>query len=426
MISLSQSIRYGLPGFALAFSALPLYLLTPSLYAEQLGLNLGLVGLVLMSTRLIDAIADPLIGRQIDQSRSGLWPWLAAGLAVMVLSLALLVNPPVAWLKEHQSSATLGLLWMGLTALVLSLSNSVATLAHQSWAVGWTAQAKAQSRLIAGRETWALIGVITAAMIAAQQSGKWMAIVVTIAGLIGILLTFGIRHFGARPKSKATPHHPDAQQQSWRSLLEVQEFRRLLFAYSINALANAIPATLVLFFMKDLLGASHDHSSLLLGGYFVAAALSVAFWSWASQVLGIIKSWRIAMTIAVAAFIWTLSLGPGDTAGFALVCFATGFALGAELVCPPALLGLIIDRAGHRGRLEASYFGVWNLVIKLALAAAAGFALPALALLNYIPGQSDAQPSSLIALQWAYAGVPCLLKCIAIVFLGKLKSPEKI
>jgi GPH family glycoside/pentoside/hexuronide:cation symporter len=89
-------------------------------------------------------------------------------------------------------------------------------------------------------------------------------------------------------------------------------------------------------------------------------------------------------------------------------------------------LGRIIDRAGHRGRLEASYFGVWNLVIKLALAAAAGFALPALALLNYIPGQSNAQPSSLIALQWAYAGVPCLLKCIAIVFLGKLKSPEKI
>jgi hypothetical protein len=47
-------------------------------------------------------------------------------------------------------------------------------------------------------------------------------------------------------------------------------------------------------------------------------------------------------------------------------------------------------------------------------------------LLNYIPGQSDAQQSNLMALQWAYAGVPCLLKCIAIVFLGKLKSPEKI
>ena len=39
MISLSQSIRYGLPGFALAFSALPLYLPTPSLYADQLGLK---------------------------------------------------------------------------------------------------------------------------------------------------------------------------------------------------------------------------------------------------------------------------------------------------------------------------------------------------------------------------------------------------
>ena len=51
----SHALRYGLPGAALAFAALPLYLLTPSLYAEHLGLHLAAVGLLLMATRLIDA-----------------------------------------------------------------------------------------------------------------------------------------------------------------------------------------------------------------------------------------------------------------------------------------------------------------------------------------------------------------------------------
>lgn len=417
MISLSSSLRYGLPGFALAFAALPLYLLTPALYAQALGLNLGLVGLVLMLTRLTDAFADPWIGRRIDQSHLGLWVWLAAGLAVMGISLSLLVNPPAQWLSAQHSASWLGLVWLGVTALAVSLSNSVATLAHQSWAVAWTANANEQSNLIAARETWSLVGVITAAALSAQQSGVLMAGVLLTVGLLAIVATRGLQRFGAGARQSRAAH----AESGWKQLLAVPEFRALLLAFSVNALANAIPATLVLFFMRDLLGASADVSSLLLGGYFVAAAASVAFWSWASRRLGPIVVWVLAMGIAVAAFIWTLTLGAGDITAFTIICLATGFALGAELVCPPVLVGRIIDRKGHRGQHEASYFGIWNLVIKLALALAAGLALPALTLMNYVPGETIASQTNLTALQWAYAGVPCALKCMAIVALARLQ-----
>jgi len=418
MISLSSSLRYGLPGFALAFAALPLYLLTPSLYAEALGLNLGLVGLVLMLTRLTDAFADPWIGRRIDQSAVGLWVWLCAGLVVMAISLSLLVNPPATWLGGSDDASWLGLVWLGVTALAVSLSNSVATLAHQSWAVAWTANSQQQSTLIAARETWSLVGVITAAALSAQQSGLLMAAVLLGVGLIAIIATRGLRTNGA----DARIARPSSTHSGWKELLAVPEFRSLLIAFSINALANAIPATLVLFFMRDLLGVSSDLSSLLLGGYFVAAAASVAFWSWASRKLGPIVVWVIAMAIAVAAFVWTLTLGAGDVAAFTVICLATGFALGAELVCPPVLVGRIIDRKGHRGQHEASYFGIWNLVIKLALALAAGLTLPALTILSYVPGETIAAQTNLTALQWAYAGVPCALKCIAIVALARLRQ----
>jgi Na+/melibiose symporter-like transporter len=198
------------------------------------------------------------------------------------------------------------------------------------------------------------------------------------------------------------------------------EFRKLLGAFSINALANAIPATLVLFFLRDALGATNNQSSLLLAGYFASAAASVAFWSWMAHRIGIMTAWKIAMLIAAAAFVWTLTLDHGDIAAFTVICLVTGFALGAELVCPPVLLGTLIDASGHRGRLESSYFGIWNLIIKLALAAAAGLTLPALALLQYTPGDASAA-SNIGALHWAYAGVPCALKCIAIVALSRVR-----
>jgi glycoside/pentoside/hexuronide:cation symporter, GPH family len=418
MPNASDALRYGLPGFVLAFAALPLYLLTPALYAEQLGMSLAAVGLVLMLTRLTDAFADPVIGRLMDKSQTGLWAWMASGLLLMAASLALLVNPPVLWLGAMDGGGIPALIWLGTTALAVSIGNSVATLAHQSWAVAWTNHSAAQTRLVAAREALALCGVIIAAVIAAQRSGQAMAVVVVVSGVLAIGVTRGLRGFGADRRRDRAHHTPIA----WREILARPEFSRLLLAFGVNALANAVPATLVLFFLADLLGATSDQSSGLLAGYFAAAAVSVAFWSWVSQRLGAMAAWRIAMLIAVAAFVWTLNLAPGDIGPFTVICIATGFALGAELVCPPVLLGRLIDEGGHRGRLESSYFGIWNLMIKLALALAAGLVLPVLTGLDYTPGIRDSNANNLVALQWAYAGIPCALKCIAIVALGRVRA----
>jgi glycoside/pentoside/hexuronide:cation symporter, GPH family len=420
-VSRAEAIRYGLPGFALAFAALPLYLLTPALYAEQAGLNLAAVGLVLMATRLIDAITDPFIGRMIDRSHLGYWPWVTGGLMVMAIALSLLVNPPLAWLNGLESPQTMTLLWMGVAALTVSLANSFAMLAHQGWAVAWTAQPTQQTRLIASREMWALIGVILAASIAAQRSGPAMAIILILFAVAGVIAIRPLAAIGRKTRLELSATVLPA----WRHVFQIQRFRRLVIAYGLNALANSVPATLVLFFIQDVLSLSSTTAGALLALYFVCAAAGVPIWTKLSVRLGVVQAWRAAMLIATAAFIWALTIGQGDVLAFAVICVATGFALGAELVCPPVLLGQAIDQAGHRGQLEASYFGVWNLTAKIALAAAAGLALPVLAWLNYLPGVSGVSAQSNVdALQWAYAGLPCALKLLAIAALtwATLKS----
>ena len=419
MPGIGQSIRYGLPGFTLAFAALPLYLLTPALYAQQFGLGLGAIGLMLMLTRLTDAIADPFIGRWIDTSRTALWVWLSLALIIMAGSLALLTNPQIIASANAAENEIRLSLWLVVCTLAVSLANSTATLAHQSWAVAWTADAKGQARLIGSRELWALIGVICAAGIAGQQSGMLLAAVAIASALIAVALTFGLQGQGVR--SPGSLHH----QTAWSALLSQPKFRRLLAAMGINALANAIPPTLILFFLQDRLGASQNESSLLLASYFIAAAAGVPLWSWASHRFNTKAVWMTAMAIAVLAFVWTLTLEHGALGAFTVICLVTGFALGAELVCPPLLLGRHIDSAQHRGQLEASYFGIWNLVIKLALALAAGLALPALAGLNYAPGDGGSG-NNLTALQWAYAGIPCGLKCLAMLALSYVDDRDEL
>ena len=412
MPGIGQSLRYGLPGFTLAFAALPLYLLTPALYAQQFGLSLGLIGVLLMLTRLTDAIADPFIGRWIDQSTQSLWLWMAGGLIVMAVGLGLLTHPTVM-LDATEPSVLKFSIWLVGCTLMVSLANSTATLAHQSWAVAWTAEIAGQSRLIGARELCGLVGVISAAAIAGQQSGGLLGLVAVISAVVAIAASFGLRLVGHR--SSAGAARPPV---AWSALLQQAKLRELLSTMGINALANAIPPTLILFFLQDYLGATPNQASGLLAAYFVAAAAAVPFWSWAAHRFRAKTVWIIAMSIAVAAFGWTLTLDQSGLMAFAAICLITGAVLGAELVCPPILLGRRIDREGHRGTLEASYFGLWNLVIKLALALAAGLTLPILSGLDYQPGISSPD-NNLSALQWAYAGIPIALKCIAIAALWR-------
>ncbi len=412
MPGIGQSLRYGLPGFTLAFAALPLYLLTPALYAQQFGLSLGLIGVLLMLTRLTDAIADPFIGRWIDQSTQSLWLWMAGGLIVMAVGLGLLTHPPVM-LDATEPSVLKFSIWLVGCTLIVSLANSTATLAHQSWAVAWTAEIAGQSRLIGARELCGLVGVISAAAIAGQQSGGLLGLVAVISAVVAIAASFGLRLVGHR--SSAGAARPPV---AWSALLQQAKLRELLGTMGINALANAIPPTLILFFLQDYLGATPNQASGLLAAYFVAAAAAVPFWSWAAHRFRAKTVWIIAMSIAVAAFGWTLTLDQSGLMAFTAICLITGTVLGAELVCPPILLGRRIDRERHRGTLEASYFGLWNLVIKLALALAAGLTLPILSGLDYQPGIGSPD-NNLSALQWAYAGIPIALKCIAIAALWR-------
>ena len=398
-----DGLSYGSLGLPLAFVALPLYVVLPNHYASVFGVPLALLGAVLLAARLLDAVADPLIGRWADAllARSARSGWWAAAAAAVVLAIGFraLFFPPV--------QGTAALLWWCAAGLAVTyLSYSIVTVIHQAWGARLGGDEPQRARIVAWREGLALAGVLVASVLP-SVAGLGVTTAVFAAGLaMGMALLWR----APQPRPSAT----DVAHLAMLLPFSAPAFRKLLAIYLVNGIASAVPATLVLFFIRDRLQAP-AYEPLFLASYFAAGALSIPLWVRAVGRLGLARTWLLGMGLAIGVFFWAALLGAGDVVAYTAVCVLSGVALGADLTLPGALLAGVIQRAGHGNRAEGAYFGWWNFATKLNLALAAGVALPVLQAFGYAPGSQS--PQALNALTIAYCVLPCVLKLAAATLL---------
>lgn len=394
---------YGLLGLPLAFVALPLYIALPSHYAQTFGLPLAWVGLLLLGARIADALCDPWIGRWADScfahSRRRVMHVCAVAAGVMSVGFAALFLPAV-------NSGQALLLWLAISLVITYLAYSVLSVTHQAWGARLGGDEAHRARVVSWREAFSIVGVLLASVLPTVTDWGTTAVV------LGLLLLAGWVALLRAPLHVSSSHgaaadEPSASADPGVSVWSDGRFRRLLGLFLLNGIASAIPATLVLFFIRDQLQA-RALEPVFLGTYFAAAAVSIPVWNRWIRRVGLVRAWLSGMALSIVCFVGAATLGPGDVWAYAAICAGSGLALGADLVVPPALLAGVIEQAGHRGRAEGRYFGWWNFATKLNLALAAGLALPLLGLWGYAPGRTDA--SGLLALTAAYCLLPCLLK----------------
>lgn len=396
-------LAYGALGLPLAFAALPLYVHVPHLYAEASGMALTQIGLILLLARLFDALIDPWFGWLADRlPRRTL---LAGSLVPFVFGFIALLNPP---------AGPNALVWLAASLTLTYLGFSGASVAYQAWGASVGGHPLTRTRLTAAREGFGLLGIVLAAALPGMLSDDLSTGTTRLAWVLPplLLLAAGITFSQvAGDSAAARPAAPLGN--SLRRALGAPAFRRLLIVFVFNGIAAALPATLFLFFVADVLDAA-TAAGPLLTLYFVAGAASLPLWVALARRHGRVTSWGLAMALAMISFAGASLLGPGDIAGFAAICLAAGLALGADLALPAAIAADLAERQGQSG----ACFGIWNFVAKLNLALAAGLALPLLEQLGYRPGGSE----GLAALTFAYALLPLGFKLVAVLLLLRWRS----
>jgi glycoside/pentoside/hexuronide:cation symporter, GPH family len=409
-------LAYALPALPLAVLTLPFYVLVPEFYSREMGLPIATVGAVLLAVRLLDAISDPIAGMLADRFRPSFGrrrTWVLASSPLVALSATALFVPP-----ENP-----GALYLLIWASLLSLAWTGCLVPHQAWGVELSRTYSGRTRVSAFRESFTVVGILLALVVPAlmpmfgyTNSRAGLAALAVMVG-IGLPLAVIVSVWLAPEPVERTSAHVSFRA-GMATLLANRPFARLLGAFFINGLANGLPASLFLFYVADRLGA-RDAAGPLLVLYFVCGVLGVPIWLALSRRIGKHRAWAVGMMLAAVTFGAAVFLVEGQVAAFAVVCVLTGLALGADIVLPAAMQGDVIDIdvAATGAERSGLYLGLWALATKLALALAVGIAFPVLAWSGFDPSAGISTKDGLLALAILYAGVPVVLKLIAIAMI---------
>lgn len=397
-------LSYGVLSLPLSFAALPIYVHVPRFYEQVTGLNLALLGAILLAARLFDAFTDPWLGWLADRfSRPRM---IGFALLPFTAGFVALLHPALG----HPA------LWLLGSLVVTYVGYSAASVAYQALGAGMTEKPRLRTRLTASREGFGLVGVLLAAALPALLAADLSVGTARLAWVLPALLLPAATWFFLQGQAVAAVSgapvdaHTVPMMQSLKRVLADAVFRRLLTVFLASGIAAALPATLFLFFVADVLQ-SETASGPLLGLYFLAGALSLPGWVALAGRIGRVRAWLLAMGLSVLSFAGAGPLGAGDSTLFAGICLMSGLALGADLALPAAIAADL----GERQQLSGACFGVWNFAAKLNLALAAGLALPLLSLLSYVPGSGEGLP----ALRFAYAALPLVFKTLAAALLWR-------
>jgi len=401
--------RWALFGAMLGAVGLPIYINAPKFYVDQYGVGLAALGVVLAGLRLFDVVQDPVLGWLAERGRArrGLWVAVAGGMMAASMVALFAMVPPVA-----------PLLWFAITLAGLFTAFSYLSIVFYAEGVARAADLGpgGHVRLAGWREGGALAG-ITIATVAPVLLGGFDLFAAAFAALVAAALLGMAGQWGHRAGAGAVSV-PGAVWAAFRPALADGPARRLLILSFVNSVPVAITSTLFLFFVESRLQAPGREGPLLLL-FFVAAGISTPVWSRLAARHGARRALLGGMGLAVVSFLGTTMLGAGDVAAFAVICAASGAALGADMVLLPAMFARRLDRMARGG--EAAGFGLWNFASKLSLAFAAATLLPALQAVGFQAGGANT-PQALAWLSGLYALLPCGLKLLAIGLL--LASPN--
>ena len=415
-ISFGRLIAYATLQLPLAMAALPVVLNVSHFYGEVLKVPLGIMGLIFITTRVIDAIQDPVIGLISDRftrrGPRGRLLFVALMTPVLAGGFYMLFDPPDAWFGNQ----TLMAVWLMAALLLVHFGYSGVSISYHSHGAELADDYNERTRVTVAREVFGLIGMTLAVVLPVWLTSPKMFGNTTGYMMLGLVflpicVLFSLPTLGWAGPSVHPPvvHGERNAFIAFFAPLKNPLFRRLLLVFVVNGSALGVAVTVILFYVEHVLAGTKFDAGMILLTYFIAGAASVPMWLLLSKKLSKAAAWFVGMICSIVGLALAIFLGPGDFYWFLAISVVTGLGLGADYGLPPSILADVINspESGDTKGKTGTYFGLWALATKLATALGAALSLPVVALLGFNPAKGHYSTTALVVV---YVVLPVLIK----------------
>jgi glycoside/pentoside/hexuronide:cation symporter, GPH family len=416
---MANLFKYGFFSFPAAISLLIMQIYIPSYIAQMGVFSLTAIGMVFFAARLIDMVSDLLIGYASDITPTKYGRrriWILLGTPVFLLVFYQLLAIP----------SSLGLLFG--TAALWYIAGTCMIVPYYTWGAEIEKGYDTHTKYTGARVIFGLLGSLCALILPALLmpdaslgdilNFNFILIVGFFSVALGLLLF--LPDAGKVSTSSASLHD------LFLIFKKKSYFNQLIFSQLFNGIANALPATLFIFFTTYVLKRP-DLTGPLLVVYFLSAAISVPLWVKLTNIWRKERCWQLAMITASITFFGVLLVDEQSIILFFIITTITGLMAGADLSIPASMLADIIDHDAKKygQRRPGIYFAVWGTTSKLTLALAVVIAFSLLGMDVFEPEKQG----TLVNTDWLiilYALLPPIFKIISVVLLAHYKlEPDK-
>jgi Na+/melibiose symporter-like transporter len=391
---------YSLPSIPLAAAQIAVYIAVPAIYSKIAAVGIGITGLVIMISRVIDMITDPILGTYLDRmvEKIGWKFWLLIGFPLISIGIFILFNP----LDSLEIfSLLLGIIFVTLGWTFFSIP---------WWGIGIAisnSNSNDRFKVVSFRELLTIPGVIL---------GLFLIHFSNISGEIFLIISI---LFLSPLFIKKIPIPNISNRKGTSYFLNIKNlfkdnsnFKYLCLSYFFIGLSNGVTSILFILFVEFIIGGSPQN---FLSIYFISAFIGLPFVYMLASKYNKKRIWTSFILLACICFLPVVFLSTNSTTLFMVICIISGFCLSADLIIPSSIQADIIynEQQKNKNVLVGKIYSVWSFIQKLSLALSAGVCLPLLGYFGFNPSEVNTQ---LLPLSFAYGIIPIILRIPAIIF----------
>lgn len=418
-VPLRALLAYGSIAAPLAILIVPLYNYLPAFYASELGLDLTAIGVIFFTTRLWDAILDPLIGTWCDgtqlRSHGRRKPWIVIAAPALVLFGYLICMPP--------ENAGYG--YLSAVLLVFYVAWTCVQIPHLAWGADLANSYLDRNRVVTVRESFFMLGILTAVSLPVLVLGTSdldLRAIMRIYAILTIVLV-PVAVVVAALMAPDVPQAPTRIPSPWRAIVEVlrgrEAFCRLVGSYFLMQLGITVYDLLVFYFVTRALGL--ENLFLLLACLqFVVTIVSLPV---LNKLGGYVSKHRLLSSFCILfpAAVAILASVPEENVPAAVLSYVfIGISVAPYRVMPTSMAADCAehDRGGSGADRSGTHMAVLTLANKLALAVGVGVAFPLLDVIGF-DSVGDNPDATLTNLRLLVAILPAVFIVPAVFILRK-------